>query len=546
MLLFKFSVEAKLIFLTTSLFTFTFIGAGFFYETNDDIFITFMLQGIGAIPASDLTLYFHGLSKVLSALYQLQPVWPWYGIFLYSILFISTVLAFRFIYYSLKDKLSPNYILLVILFFYLANWYEHVFWVNYSRLPILLTSVLVLNAWLDFNRYYHLALWRTVGYCTLFFIALCIRPSLAVYGAVLTFPVIFLGYQKKIVTSKRLILFAIPIVLTGLLFGGWLITKSNHLSFEYRHLDLVKSQILDYNWCCRPFRETNKNLIITGIQNWFFADTQIQLFLKQKVQPDWLYFWQEAVLPKFRQVITNLLFDQFVVLITIFSYLVWLIKTLKNRDFFRIMLYHGFFWFVVFIVGIIFKMPPRILTTSISLIFLGHIVIAGKTGFPEKIPQPVIFVFLIMLFLQVYKISHRVHWQKVRQNQSEQVIAELQQRQGVLIAAGLEQEFRALSPIKTYTLGNRPVLFLTGWQTLDPVYAQYLISISGSGTLSGAIQNLIRHKNVVWVSSPEFVNFLSEYYKTIYHQSFNYNFIKPVESRQNAGSLNYYKISTGN
>src|SRR5688572_28215326 len=116
----------------------TWLIGGFHYETNDDLLMSFIARGIlFGQPVADFGLYFYGFGDAFVWLYKHFPTLPWYGLVLYLLLFIPTELTFRFGYIILKPKLSFRVIVVLLVVFYLANWYEHAFWFNYMRVPFL-------------------------------------------------------------------------------------------------------------------------------------------------------------------------------------------------------------------------------------------------------------------------------------------------------------------------------------------------------------------------------------------------------------------------
>src|SRR5687768_3721635 len=121
------------------LWVLTWLAGGFHYETNDDLVMSFIARGITfGQPVGDYSIYFHGFGEVFVWLYAQFPAVPWYGAILYALLLVATQLAFWFIYSKLRSKLSLPVILGLLVLFFLANWYEHIFWFNYMRVPFLL------------------------------------------------------------------------------------------------------------------------------------------------------------------------------------------------------------------------------------------------------------------------------------------------------------------------------------------------------------------------------------------------------------------------
>ncbi len=302
---------------TLALFVFTFIITGCFYETNDDVILTFLITGVfNNQPIPDLTLYLHGFSQILTFLYQILPGVPWYGIFLYSLLFGLTGLAFWLIYRQLHPVLTSGKIYLLLTLLYVANWYEHVFWFNYSRLPILLAGIAVFVAIVNRQLAKPFTFKQAFFYGFLFLVALCLRPSLALFGFLLVLPLLMWPFGSGI-NLKKTARQLLPFVVTSIIFGVAVLAKETPAQKEYRRNDVLKSQILDYSWCCSLPTSPAAKLPYAGISQWFLADQNSIKFLQQHA-PDWPYFWQNVAYAKLIQFLKYLLFDQFLAISLVF------------------------------------------------------------------------------------------------------------------------------------------------------------------------------------------------------------------------------------
>ncbi|UOQ68118.1 hypothetical protein [Hymenobacter volaticus] len=122
-------------------------GLGCYFETNDDPVIILLLRGTAAgAPVTDLHLYFHGFSTLFARLYQLFPEVPWFGVVLYALLYVATVLVFSVLDQLLIGRVSPTKVTWLLVLFFLVAWLEHGLWFNYSRVPVLLAGTGILFA----------------------------------------------------------------------------------------------------------------------------------------------------------------------------------------------------------------------------------------------------------------------------------------------------------------------------------------------------------------------------------------------------------------
>src|SRR5688572_17560340 len=272
----------------------TWLAGGFHYETNDDLVMSFIARGIAfGKPVGDYSIYFHGFGDVFVWLYAQFPAVLWYGGILYALLFLATQLAFWFVYSQLRSKVSLPVIVVLLLLFYLANWYEHLFWFNYMRVPFLLAGLVLLNAFGSENSSVRPVWWVAIGWGLVFFMALCIRPGAAFLGVLVVLPVIIGALFNAGTYARFFMRRSFPFVMAGFLVLLFLQGKSNEPADLYRQLDTLKSGVLDYQWCCGEQENPGDNLLMAGINHWFIADAKTWLpFLKSgNTYPDWSYFF---------------------------------------------------------------------------------------------------------------------------------------------------------------------------------------------------------------------------------------------------------------
>ena len=219
----------------------TWLLGGFHYETNDDLLMSFIARGIAfGEPVADYAIYFHGFGRAFVWLYKQFPVVPWYGLLLYFLLFISTQLAFGFIYKLLKKRWPFKAICAGLILFFLAGWYEHLFWFNYMRVPFLLAGLAFLNAMPLAGKTQEPGLPSLLWLTLLFFLALCIRPGAALLGVLIVLPLVMLQglkIRKMLVVSAKQFL---PFLIAGIAFAAFLQIKTNDQAAVYRKLDTLK------------------------------------------------------------------------------------------------------------------------------------------------------------------------------------------------------------------------------------------------------------------------------------------------------------------
>jgi hypothetical protein len=149
-----------------------------------------------------------------------------------------------------------------------------------------------------------------------------------------------------------------------------------------------------------------------------------------------------------------------------------------------------------------------------------------------------------LMLVQVYKINHRVGRQQQRQQQSEVVWEQVKNNYPgyVIIAAGLENELRALRPFKNYSLPDQQLLSITSWQTLDPHYTQLWYNRTQESNLGEALIQLSTQEKVIWVGNPDFMLFLKDFFKFFYRKDLQFIRVKLLSSPTTSEKLGYYRV----
>lgn len=525
------------------LWALTFLLAGFHYETNDDLLMSFIARGLAfGKPVGDYGIYFHGFGQLFVWLYQQFPAVPWYGFILYALLFLATSLAYKFLYKVLRPRCSFITLIGTDILFYLANWYEHAFWFNYMRVPLLLAALSLLNAFPSNGQNQKINWLNVAGLSFLFLLALAIRPGAALLGVTVVFPYLLFQWLRYKERQMKFLKTVAIFTVSGILFTGWLQLHATKAAAQYRHVDTLKSAMVDFQWCCGSQQTSEENLILDGMHHWFVADVAVWQPLLKKLHPDWPYLLQEAFFVKLPAALQALVLDQFLALALVVFLLSIHYKNRRQLNWKYVVLLQGYTALLLLAFALALKLPPRVLTPVLGL----HLLIT-LAFLPPKLEsfKPVSGLFkgvlLLLLGLQFYKISSRALWQNGQQQKAEQYFETLSSgyQQRLIILADVSGELRALSPFLNYTFGDNQVLFLTGWQTLDPHFLPYLQQLSGKTGVGEALQELSNRKNVIWVMQPQFKTFLSSYLNHFYGQAAEINSLQPVAQMPNPDTKIY-------
>ncbi|GGF10228.1 hypothetical protein GCM10011383_21760 [Hymenobacter cavernae] len=481
------------------------LGLGCYYETNDDLAITQLLCGASAAaPVTDLHLYFHGLARVLATLYQVAPMWPWYGLLLYGLLYVATVSAFTILDKLLHERVPAAGLNLGLVVFFTLTWLEHSLWFNYVRVPILLSGMGLLLAAQHARRK------QVVGLGLLMAaLAWAVRPSAAALGLLAAAPgAWWLGGKPAL---RVLAAASATIVLASL---GLLLTSSPEAA-AYRTLDVLKSNRNDYQLYRTAPHTAVDSLGLQAVDHWLLGDSVLvnDALFQRAAQFDVGYFLQREAFGKLCTTLSLLTRDYFPLLLGQLA-LFWLVRRRPGqRLFWLVQLAYGL---LVLGLGVWLKLPPRLGLPLMNLWLLSNLAYVLTTPFLKVPPYGWRMLGLgvvLLLALYSYKTLHRVQILRREQAAHEAYLGEVQRFAAgrLIVTANLEVAYKSLSPFKVYNVSRRPTLSLTGWPTLDPSNAVLRQQLTGTRDLPLALQCLASQPDVVWLLTPPMARFLTSY-----------------------------------
>ncbi len=462
----------------------TIAATGAFYETNDDLVISFLLRGqtTGA-PVTDLLYFFYGIGPVIAWLYKLAPALPWYGLLLYSLLFLATVQAAFFLFKVDDEKQnSLPRILIPLAVLFISAWLEHIMWFSFVRVSVLLAGVSVLLFAVEFGRQ-HRKKWPLLLCILAFLVALCLRPKGAFLGAGLALPALWWLVPNQSV--KKMLTIAAPFAVMAVIFQGVLTFSVDSDEKELRYLNRQKSNINDYQLLAGGTKNDADSLALVAVQNWLLADTDVlNREFYNRVSGKNSSFFPANATQKARQILETFARDYFLAILLQMLLVMGLFSkksSLSSRTVF--VLWQTGFWLLLLCIGIWLKLPARIATSAISihLLALTGIWLLYYRGrlLSNKLPGLALAIFCL---LQVYKHGHRSFLQRDAQQRNEQFLiafASALPQYNTVLTANMGEMLSSLSPFRNYNLGARHVVSITGWPSLLPYYQSYLYQLSG-------------------------------------------------------------------
>ena len=476
-------------------------GLGGYFETNDDAAIILLLRGTtAAAPVPDLHLYFHGLSALLMGLYQLAPAVPWYALLLYGLLYAATVGAFTFLDRLLAGRVPASWVTVLLVLFFVVAWLEHGFWFNYVRVPVLLAGVgLLLAVQRPASR-------RLLVLGVLAFgISWLIRPSAALLGLLAVVPGAWWLSGRQ----------ALPVLAGALLWAGLgaalLGATQTAPAKAYRTLDVLKSNLNDYQLYRPTPRTAPDSLGMRAVRHWLLADSALvnPALFRRAGTLDVPYFLRETAPAKAGLLLRQLARDYFPLLLlqaVLLGLVLWQHSAGKQpgrRRWFWLA-QAGYVGFVL-ALGIILKLPPRVALPLLDLWALSNLAHVLPRAAPSRV-RGVVALLLAALALAAgpyaYKTLHRRQILRAEQLRGQSLRRALAGPPVLVVVADV-LPYKAANAFRNPDPRPVRLLLLAGWTSADPSQPLLRQRLSGTRSDPASLVRLLRRGAAVrWLLTP--------------------------------------------
>jgi len=472
-------------------------GLGGYSETNDDAAIMLLLRGtMAAAPVTDLHLYFHGLSALLVWLYEVAPAVSWYPVLLYALLYAATVGAFTILDRLLADRVPAIWATALLLLFFLTAWLEHGLWFNYVRVPILLAGVgVLLAAQRPASR---LALLLGV---LAFGLGWLIRPSAALLGLLAAAP------GALWLSGRRALPILAATVLWAGLGGSILVFTRTAPAAAYRTLDVLKSNLNDYQLYRLTPRTATDSLGLAAVRHWQLADSTLvnPILFQRALTPDIAYFLRHTAVSKLHGLLQMLVRDYFPLLLLQAVLLGWLLITPSHQR-------HRSFWLgqvayvgLVLALGLVLKLPPRVALPLLDLWVLSNLLYVLPSVASGVASRRLVAALLAVLALAAvpysYKTLHRRQVLRTEQQRNEMQQPLLMASAGQLVVTDV-LPYKSANAFRTPALRPASVLLLAGWTSADPSQAAFRQQLTGTRYFPESLRRLAQRPTMAWVLTP--------------------------------------------
>lgn len=515
-------------------------GLGCYFETNDDPAIILLLRGIAAdAPVTDLHLYFHGVGAVLAGLYQLFPAVPWFGVVLYSLLYVATVLVFSVLDHLLVGRVSSTKITGLLVLFFLVAWLEHGLWFNYVRVPLLLTGAGVLFAAQRPQRWGAFLLGVAA-----FGLSWLIRPTPALMGLLIAAP------GAWWLSGRR----ALPILLAALLWAGIgagiLGLTSSSQTKALASLDVPKAHLNDYQ-ILRPVPTTPADsLALQAVANWMMSDsTSInEAMFRRATHYEPMWFLRTVAPLKLQVMIRLLLRDYFPLLLLQGVLLLWVATAPRQPQLQWFWLTQGGYIGLLLLLGIVMKLPPRVGLPLFDFWVLSNLLYALREirlSSPGRLLPLVLVALAVAAGPYAYKTWHRCTVLQTERRHNQELRAQLTAAlpaSTLLVTDVLPATYKAASLFRNPDPHPVKMMMLSGWTTANPSQALWRQQLTGTRDFREGMRRLAQTvPRVRWLLTPSGARILNKQLST--NNSAATQLVPELEIRSGvADTLRYYML----
>lgn len=481
---------------------------GTYFETNDDLAILGMVRGATAAgPQTNLYLYFHGYAALWTRLYAAWPLVPWYGLTLYGLLYVATVLVGAVLNQLLRPHLRPVPRALVLVLLFGLAWLEHGFWFNYTRVPLLLAGAALLYT---ATRYPGRGWPAVVPGLLLTGAAAGIRPGGALLGLLAAAPAAWwlAGRPALGVLAGQL-----------LVVGGLaLVVGRGETVAAYRRFDTQVAFFNDYRLStalpARRLTAPPDRLALAAARRWLYSDSTLtnEAFFGRVMQVRPAEYLRYTAPVKLARTLLGLGRDYFPLLLLLgLSGL----AVVRGRPAGR-----GLFWgvqvaFVALLLGLgtLLKLPPRAALPLLDFWVLANLGFVVRRGLLPRWPlatgpaRAAGLALLVATAAYACKTGHRsqvLARERAANEQQQRRLLAVAGGSSVLVTDGLAATYKSNSPFAPgpWPAGPHRILLLAGWPAYSPAQPRLLACLAGTRAFVPALLRLARQPGVAWLLTP--------------------------------------------
>jgi hypothetical protein len=329
-----------------------------------------------------------------------------------------------------------------------------------------------------------------------------IRPSAALLGLLAAAPgTLWLSGRRALPVLAAAVLWA------GLGGGILLLTRRPQVA-AYRTLDVLKSNLNDYQLYRPAPQTTTDSLGLQAARHWLLADSTLvnPALFRRAVLLDAGHFLRQTAPGKLRDLLRMLGRDYFPLLLLQAVLLGCLLTTPRRQS-------HRSFWLgqaayvgLVLALGIGLKLPPRVALPLLNLWVLSNLLYVLPAASSAAASRRVVGAALVALSLAAvpyaYKTLHRRQVLRAEQQRNETQRLPLTVLAGHLVVTDV-LPFKSANAFRTSELRPASVLLVAAWTAADPSQTAWRQQLTGTRDFTESLRRLALRPTVAWLLTPD-------------------------------------------
>lgn len=570
---YDFKIVAALGFLISLLLlVFCYKYFGSYFETNDDPRYVMAMKGFASpLPYDNFVSVYKFTVDLYIALYKHFPSVGWYGLSMFLMLCGALFNMYIILYLAAKERINFLLILVMFIAFYFLVFFQNVYWINFTRPVVLVTtSFIMLLTVLYLNietliKYKWILIFPIVTYILGHLTRLDAGYLGFVFG--FAFSVLIIFKQKPLVPF--FLKFIIPVVCFILLVKAADVSSQKKSTRNHDFLEKTEiiRQLFDYKNAAAYIPKDTKDTVtynammlarycsddkiisVEYLKKLTNGSPLLESGNKKKFDDEFGAFTKS--LENENSLAKKINYSLLAVLI------IWLLVSVKKNyfDFLKVILFSLFFLGVIMGMSYYMKLPARIFNPLIVMLTLGNLIFAFSFfRFDKKQFYYVLILpaFIILIGVPAYAKSNNKLIIEYNQygRMSHAMMDDMNNSfsNTIFIPTNVRSwnMHHATDPIKEINLKNKNCyVYLSIELSLAPETKDQLIDKFGTDDHSKLFKKISEMNNVVFISDDNYNNFLRAYYHYLYNQDYHFEKVNddPPSFYQFTG-LNYYRLKS--
>ncbi len=568
---YDFKVVALIGFLLSLLvlvFCYQFFGS--YFEMNDDPRYVMAMKGFASpLPYDNFVSVYKFTISLYIFLYKYLPNIGWYGFSMFLLLLGSLFNIFITLYLAAKNRIAFPLIILIFIAFCFGIYFQNIYWINFTRPSILVTSsfIILLGVLYVNSEILKSNKWILIFPVLTYVIGHCTRLDAGYLGFAFgfVFAVLFVVFQKNI--FPFLLKFMLPVLMFILAITtiDVISKRNNQRNNEFLEKTEIIRQLIDYrNAAAYVPQNINDTIAYNAMVNARYCSDNNVIsvpFLKKLTQ-------QSPLIPSGNELKFK---DEFGVFLDslnaenkvaanlnyafLFIVFIWFVTSVKHNyiGFLKYLLFQVFFIVVIAAMSYFMKLPARIFNPLLVVLTFSNLIYLFSMFHFEKKLWYLLITFPIAVSLAAIPkyssankeaISRYDAFGKINHMMFDDMNSNFSNTIFIPTTLRSWEMHNATDPIKEINFKNKNCyVYLTIELSLAPETQDQLLAKFGTYDHAELFKKISAMNNVIFISEDNFNNFLRAYYHYLYKQDYYFEKVTNIlPSFYQYTGLSYYRL----